>query len=48
MGPEGFGRAMAAAVIERCFEMDEVAKIRSDIIALTEANIQKWLDKRTP
>nr|prf 57kD RNA-dependent RNA polymerase [Citrus tristeza virus] len=48
VGPSEFGRAMAAAVIERCFKMEEMAKIRCDIISLTEANILKWLDKRTP
>lgn len=39
---------MAANVLKRCFDLDKVAAIRSDIIAITEKGFREWLSKRSP
>ncbi|ADV40938.1 RdRp, partial [Carnation yellow fleck virus] len=47
-GPREFGESMAMVMLERSFNLDEVAKVRNDVIAITEKGMRTWMEKRTP
>nr|AAF14300.1 p348 [Beet yellows virus] len=47
-GPQEFGQAMAMVMLERSFDLEKVAKVRSDVIAITEKGVRTWMSKREP
>lgn len=46
--PEDFGHAMAMNVMRNCLDLEKVAEMRDEIIAITEKGFREWCSKRSP